>query len=230
VDNWVNDIATDMLDVPRLHITLTTDDLLQPFFYTDRSLLKLLLQVAAQAVREVLEDLYPDVRIGMVYTVHTFGRDLGFKPHVHLVITKGGLRKNTWVEIDEIPGNRLASKWRYLLCKALRQAHPHDPDLQRAITQGYHDHRGFQVHTESFYPKGLDAAKYIGRYLGHPPLATSHLTGYDGHQVIFWYIDTPGQDGYLLRSGFHLAPGSPHASKGHADGPLCRPLSPQHQT
>ena len=128
-------------------LSLTTDDLLQPFFYTDRSLLKLLLQVAAQAVREVLEDLYPDVRIGMVYTVHTFGRDLGFKPHVHLVITKGGLRKNTWVEIDEIPGNRLASKWRYLLCKALRQAPPHDPDLQRAITQGYHDHRGFQIYT-----------------------------------------------------------------------------------
>ena len=190
MDNWVNDIATDMLDVPHLHITLTTDDLLRPFFYTDRSLLKLLLQVAAQAVGEVLEDLYPDVRIGMVYTVHTFGRDLGFKPHVHLVITKGGLRKNTWVEIDEIPGNRLASKWRYLLCKTLRQAHPHDPDLQHAITQGYHDHRGFQVYTQSFYPKGLEAAKYIGRYLGHPPLATSHLIGYDGQQVIFWYIDT----------------------------------------
>ena len=106
------------------------------------------------------------------------------------MLTKGGLKDNTWVEIDEIPGNRLASKWRYLLCKALRQAHPHDPDLQYAITQGYHDHRGFQVYTESFYPKGLEAAKYIGRYLGHPPLATSHLTGYDGQQVIFWYIDT----------------------------------------
>jgi hypothetical protein len=85
VDNWVNDIAKYILDVPHLHITLTIDDLLRPFFYADRSLLNLLLQVAAQAVREVLEDLYPGVRIGMVYTVHTFGRDLGFKPHVHLV-------------------------------------------------------------------------------------------------------------------------------------------------
>jgi len=113
----------------------------------------------------------------MVYIVHPFGRDLGFKPHVHLVITKSGLKKNnTWVEIDEIPGNRVASKWRYLLCKVLRQAHPHNPDLQHAITQGDHDHRGFQAYTESFYPKGLEAVKYIGRYLGHSPLATSHLT------------------------------------------------------
>jgi hypothetical protein len=44
-----------------------------------------LLKTAAQAVRELVADLYPDVRIGLVYTVHTFGRDLGFKPHVHLV-------------------------------------------------------------------------------------------------------------------------------------------------
>jgi len=42
----------------------------------------------------------------------------------------------------------------------------------------------FYGHTESFYPKGIEAARYIGRYLGHPPLATSHLTDYDGKTVI----------------------------------------------
>jgi hypothetical protein len=83
VDGWVKDIDKDMLDMPHVHITI--DNLLRPFFYADRSLLKLFLKVAARAVREVLEDLYPDMRIGMPYTVHTFGRDLGFKPHVHLV-------------------------------------------------------------------------------------------------------------------------------------------------
>jgi hypothetical protein len=33
------------------------------------------------------------------------------------------------------------------------------------------------------------AAQYIGRYLGHPPLATSHLGDYDDQQVTYWYID-----------------------------------------
>jgi len=46
------------------------------------------------------------------------------------------------------------------------------------------------VHTDSFYPQGLDAARYIGRYLGHPPLATSHIIAYDGQQVTYWYTDT----------------------------------------
>jgi Putative transposase len=58
------------------------------------------------------------------------------------------------------------------------------------VAQTYSDHRGFQVHTDSFYPRGLEAAQYVGRYLGHPPLATSHLTDYDGQRVTYWYIDT----------------------------------------
>jgi len=190
VDRWVNAIAQDLLEAPHLHLTLTTDDVLRPFFHEQRSLLKVLLTAATQAVREGLGDLYPGVRVGLIVVIHTFGRDLGFKPHVHLVLTQGGLKDDAWVEIEGVPGGRLAAKWRYLLCKQLRQARPHDPALHRAIEPGYRDHRGFQVYPDSFYPKGLEAAKYIGRYLGHPPLATSHLTAYNGQQVTYWYIDT----------------------------------------
>jgi len=75
VDNWVSDIARDLYDVPHLHVTLTIDDLLWPFFLAYRFLLKLLLKTAALAVRELVEELYPGVRIGMIYTVHTGGRD-----------------------------------------------------------------------------------------------------------------------------------------------------------
>jgi hypothetical protein len=65
-----------LLDVPHLHVTLTTDDLLWPFFHADHSLLKVLLKTAAQAcpersrraIRELVADLYPDVRIGLTCT------------------------------------------------------------------------------------------------------------------------------------------------------------------
>jgi len=126
----------------------------------------------------------------MIYTIHTYGRGLGYKPHVHLVITKGGLIDGKWVEIDHIPGNLLSIIWRRLLCKKLRELRPSDSALQKVIEKTFKEHHGFVVHTESFYPKGIEAARYIGRYLGHPPLATSHLTSYDGHNVTFWYKDT----------------------------------------
>ena len=201
VDNWVNNITKDMLEVPHLHITLTTDDSFRPFFRKDSRLLKELLRVGTQAVQEVLSDLYPGMQIGLVYTVHTAGRDLGYKPHVHLVITKGGLVDGKWVEIDCVPGDRLSAKWRYLLCKRLREVCLSDTtlQLQQVIAKTYLDHHGFMVHTESFYPKGIEAARYIGRYLGHPPLATSHLTDYDGKTVTFWYKDTQTGEKIVVR-------------------------------
>jgi hypothetical protein len=188
-----------MLEVPHLHITLTTDDSFRPFFRRDSRLLKELLRLGAQAVQEVLSDLYPGMQIGLVYTVHTFGRDLGYKPHVHLVITKGGLVDGKWVEMEGIPANRLSAKWRYLLCKRLREICPSDTALQQVIAKTFTDHHGFMVPTQSFYPKGIEAARYIGRYLGHPPLATSHLTDYDGKTVTFWYKDTQTGEKIVVR-------------------------------
>jgi hypothetical protein len=130
-------------------------------------------------------------QVGLVYTCHTFGRDLVFKPHVHLILTKGGLNpEGEWVAIDTIPGGRLAAIWRYLLCQRLRQHYPRDGRLQRIIDTLYRKRRGLQVYTDSFYPKGVAAASYIGRYMGHPPLAMSHLTLYNGQQVRFWYKQT----------------------------------------
>ena len=130
------------------------------------------------------------MQIGMIYIVHTYGRGLGYKPHVHLIMTKGGLVDDKWVEIESIPGDRLFKIWRKLLCEKLRKIRSSDVALLKVIDKTFKDHHGFVVHTESFYPKGIEAVRYIGRYLGHPPLATSHLTGYDGKTVTFWCIDT----------------------------------------
>ena len=190
-DEWVGRISQELLDVPHLHLTLTIAKEMRRTFDRGRSLLKLLLTTAADAVRRVIAVTCGDIRVGLVYTCHTFGRDLVFKPHVHLIMTKGGLDKDgIWVDIDSIPGGRLAATWRYLLCKRLRQLHPHDGQLRRVIDNLYRKRRGLQVYTDSFYPKGVAAASYIGRYMGHPPLAMSHLTLYDGRQVRFWYKET----------------------------------------
>ncbi|MBA3075812.1 MAG: hypothetical protein FP831_19625 [Anaerolineae bacterium] len=69
VDNWANDITKDILEVPHLHITLTTADSLHHFFLKDRGLLKELLLVGAQAVLDVVQSIHPGIRIGFVYTI-----------------------------------------------------------------------------------------------------------------------------------------------------------------
>jgi GTP cyclohydrolase II len=72
VDNWVNDITKDILEVPRLHIILTTDDSFRSFFRRDSRLLDELLRVGHQAVQGLVSEIYPGTRIGLVYTVKAY--------------------------------------------------------------------------------------------------------------------------------------------------------------
>jgi hypothetical protein len=107
VDHWVNDIARDLFDVTHLHVTLTTGDLLWPFSFADRPLLKVLLKAAAQAVRKSAQELYPGVCIGMIYTVHTGGRDLGHPPLATSHITDYDGQFVTYWYIDSNTGQRV---------------------------------------------------------------------------------------------------------------------------
>jgi uncharacterized Zn finger protein (UPF0148 family) len=51
---------------------------------------------------------------------------------------------------------------------------------------------GFVVYGKTRFEKrdGWNMARYIGRYVKHPPIAESRITAYDGKQVTFWYKDT----------------------------------------
>jgi hypothetical protein len=69
------------------------------------------------------------MRLGVVLVLHTFGSDLKWHPHPHLLITEGGLSLDGkrwvppygdgWLMAD----GRLKKMWRYHVIRALRRAH-----------------------------------------------------------------------------------------------------------
>ena len=63
------------------------------YFGRERSLLKVLLTVAAEAIHQVIRITYGKLQMGLVYTCHTFGWNLVFKPHVYAVVIQGGWAK-----------------------------------------------------------------------------------------------------------------------------------------
>ncbi|MCK5014339.1 MAG: transposase [Candidatus Omnitrophica bacterium] len=54
--------------------------------------------------------------------LHTFGRDLKFNPHIHTLITRGGLSidKSKWISCSFIPHQALKSIWHYQIINTLR--------------------------------------------------------------------------------------------------------------
>lgn len=47
-------------------------------------------------------------------TIHTFGRDLKYNPHVHVLMTDGGITdEGVWKKLKYIPYEKLRKKWQY---------------------------------------------------------------------------------------------------------------------
>ena len=90
-DQWVQRTVDELIDVPHRHLVLTIAEELREVFFGDRSLLKVMMDCAAQTALEVLQSQKSEAIPGILAVGHTFGRDLKFNPHVHLLMTEGGL-------------------------------------------------------------------------------------------------------------------------------------------
>lgn len=192
VDKWVKKMTAEILDKPHRHLVFTIPEQLRTKIYRDRSLLKVLSDNAAKVVMENTQDL----TAGIITVVHTFGRDLSFNPHVHVLVTEGGLAERLnddnaqWLGIYFLPYSKLRKQWQYYLLTELRKCLPKTKDVSHLIDKLFVDYpKGFYVNAESKMDDAQKAAKYIGRYIARPSIAESRIQSYDGQTVTFTYED-----------------------------------------
>ena len=187
VDNWVKKMTTEILDKPHRHLVFTIPEQLRAKIYWDRDLLKVLSDIAAKVVMDNTQDL----TAGIITVVHTFGRNLSFNPHVHVLMTEGGLDdKAKWLGIYFLPYAKLRKQWQYYLLTELRRHLSDIKDVLQLIDTLFVKYpKGFYVNAESKMDDAQKAVKYVGRYIARPAIAESRIQSYDGETVTFAYED-----------------------------------------
>ena len=187
IDKWVKKMTAEILDRPHRHLVFTIPKQLRAKIYWDRSLLKVLSDTAAKVVMENTQDL----TAGIIAVVHTFGRDLSFNPHVHVLVSEGGLDINAkWLGIYFLPYSKLRRQWQYYLLTELRKRLSDTKDASQLIDTLFVKYpKGFYVNGESKMDDAQKAAKYVGRYIARPAIAESRIQNYDGETVTFTYED-----------------------------------------
>ena len=90
---WVEARVDLLLPVPYFHIVFTLPAELRPLVHANRKqLFDLLFKTASGTILELApDDRFLGARPGITAVLHTWSRDLGFHPHVHCVVTGGGL-------------------------------------------------------------------------------------------------------------------------------------------
>lgn len=192
---WAEVAANDLFTVTHRHVIFTIDEGLREIFLKEKYRKELSKGLMDEAARILLDFFRKhQIQAGVVATLHTFGSQLEYNPHVHLVVTMGGLtRDGKWKDYDYFPFAMLRKYWQNAVLKLIRRTLSHwdkarvQPLLQAAYTKNT---EGFYVHAPKRSRTSLKKIlEYISRYMKRGPIALSRILLYDGEIVMFQYHD-----------------------------------------
>ena len=90
-ERWISSRKKRILPVPHHHVVFTVPSELRAVFrYNQRACYDLLCDAVSKTLNKLARDIY-GVKIGIVEVLHTWTRRINFHPHVHCLVTAGGL-------------------------------------------------------------------------------------------------------------------------------------------
>jgi hypothetical protein len=197
-EEWSRLLTEDVLQVNHRHVIFTIDEGLRDVFLLHRHLLKELMDEAAQLIMGFFQKK-AKVTPGIISGLHTFGSRVNFNPHVHMLVTMGGLtKKGEWKQYDFLPFEMLRKQWQTVVLKLIRRGVSEkekkriQPRLQKAFNN---NGKGFYVHAPKQKGNVKEQLRYIGRYIRRPAIGLNRIEEYDGQNVTFNYHDkTDGKE------------------------------------
>ncbi len=206
-DRWADGALSDLLDVPYHHVVLSAPWQLRPIVAMNREVgLSILARAASGCLSQWARDQHA-MRMGIVTVLHTFGADLRWHPHVHVLVTEGGLSLDgeRWVQPYNLgwlmSHAGLKKMWKYHVISAFREAHKRGQLRFPASSRFLKHYPGFNwllnqlwqltwyAHIGACLLDPSATLRYIGRYTKRAVLAEYRITHYDGKTVRFAFKD-----------------------------------------
>ncbi len=128
VDEFVEQVSRILVPgVIYRHVILTVPEQLRRYFYDARhegSLLSRFMRCGYECLQDVVSTVRRQaLKIGAIIVVQTHGRSGQYNPHLHIIMTNGGINeeKGKWVDLNYFPYEIIHKKWQYHLLKMLEK-------------------------------------------------------------------------------------------------------------
>lgn len=203
-DRWASEVLSETLDVEYHHLVFSVPWQLRVLTLRNRRLmLNILFRSAADSVIGWCKK-YKGFTPGLIAVLHTFGADLKFHPHVHVMVTAGGLslQGDRWIGLSHgylMPEAGRKKRWRYEVTRRVNRAYRAGDLTMPMLSCGRPLHLGMvmcQVLKLIWYvmigtslKKIGFAVSHIGRYTRRPVIAEGRILRFDEKWVIFRYKD-----------------------------------------
>lgn len=205
---WLEARLERLLPVPYFHVVFTVPDILNPLFLQNqRELYALLFQCTAETLLTIAGD--PQLlgaQIGFTAILHTWGQNLLFHPHLHCVVTGGGLSPDgqRWVAARPrffLPVKVLGRLFRGKFLAGLRKLRDKGQLQCKGSTAPLSEDRAWRRWIAALYklnwvvyakpPFGgpQQVFRYLGRYSHRVAISNARLLEMEKGKVSFWYKD-----------------------------------------
>ena len=127
---------------------------------------------------------------GFFAFLHTFGRDLKWNPHIHILIAEIKISKIFKVQKwNYFNFDALSKRFQKILLDLIEKELGSDFKKEKWMLYKKYD-KGFYVYAEKKKFKSLkDGIEYVTRYCGRAPISENRIINYDGKKVTFSYND-----------------------------------------
>jgi hypothetical protein len=204
-DAWQEELDAILPDIPYVGITLTVPEEFRPILQENRDLLHGMPAMAAEAIQLWAKERYR-VRILVVVVQQTFGGFLNFYPHLHIMVSAGGLQesKNRWIRRLAYNEDELMRAWRYaviaFLAEALKKKVLKPTLFGKDLMDMFKVQHKREWHV--FITREMSKAhflQYAGRYIRRPPIARHRLNVVNDRTVEYLAKDTRNDRFQTLR-------------------------------
>jgi hypothetical protein len=129
-EQWIAARSAELLPIPYFHVVFTLPEFLRPVAWQNQAAIyNILFHAAASALQKVAADpKHLGARIGLLAVLHTWNQKLLYHPHIHCIVSGGGLSPDgkRWVAAPGkylLPVKVLSKVYRGIFMQALRQAY-----------------------------------------------------------------------------------------------------------
>lgn len=202
---WVEARTQELLPVKYYHVVFTLPHELNNLVLGHRKLLfKLLFDASAQTLLTFAKDpKYLGATPGIISVLHSWGQQLSFHPHIHCIISGGGITADiSWKEATKndwrflFPVKAMSTVYRAKFLQALKQmidkgavVLPADKDEKQLLNLLYH--KAWVVYAKTPFGGPQAVIEYLGRYTHKVAVSNHRIYSIDNEKktVTFVYKD-----------------------------------------
>lgn len=211
---WVLERSRELLPIQYFHVVITLPDDLNPVVFQNQKIMyKLMFDSVAQMLKELSRDPkhLGAHQIGFISTLHTWGQTLMFHPHIHIIVTGGGLSKDktNWVSCSKdyfINIDVMAMRFRKIFLVKLKKLYAAGElclmnkiehlktksEFQKLINRLFA--KNWVVYSKGNYGDPKNVFAYLSRYTHRVAIGNSRIIKVENDKVYFHYKDNADEE------------------------------------